>query len=149
MKYLFYLIFPLLIFAQDPSFHEPWKLEGAGERIEKYRKTNTILNFNFPTDIKKKNGKLKIKLINHDFKFGVGFTQLRKMRGNMFDLYLERFKEAFNYATVGMYWGLTDERSSRKQIDKYYDDIIKWSIKNNVRLKGHPLMWHEGMPDWV
>ena len=63
MKYLFYLIFPLLIFAQDPSFHEPWKLEGAGERIEKYRKTNTILNFNFPTDIKKKNGKLKIKLI--------------------------------------------------------------------------------------
>ena len=92
MKYLFYLIFPLLIFAQDPSFHEPWKLEGAGERIEKYRKTNTILNFNFPTDIKKKNGKLKIKLINHDFKFGVGFTQLRKMRGNMFDLYLERFK---------------------------------------------------------
>ena len=67
----------------------------------------------------------------------------------MFDLYLERFKEAFNYATVGMYWGLTDERSSRKQIDKYYDDIIKWSIKNNVRLKGHPLMWHEGMPDWV
>ena len=58
MKYLFYLIFPLLIFAQDPSFHEPWKLEGASERIEKYRKTNTILNFNFPTDIKKKNGKL-------------------------------------------------------------------------------------------
>ena len=149
MKYLFYLIFPLLIFSQDPSFHEPWELEGASERIEKYRKTNTILNFNFPTDIKKKNGKLKIKLINHDFKFGVGFTQLRKMRGNMFDLYLERFNEVFNYATVGMYWVLTDERSGRKQIDKYYDDIIKWSIKNNVRLKGHPLMWHEGMPDWV
>ena len=42
---------------------------------------------------------------NHDFKFGVSFTQLRRFWGQDYgDLYLERFKEVFNYATIGMYY---------------------------------------------
>ena len=34
-------------------------------------------------------------------------------------------------------------------MDKYYNEVLSWASKNNIRIKGHPLMWHEAMPDWV
>ena len=96
------------------------------------------------------NSSINLKLVNHDFKFGVSFTQLRRFWGQEYgDLYLKRFKEVFNYATIGMYWQLTDERSNSKFMDNYYKGILDWSEKNDIRLKGHPLMWHEAMPNWV
>ena len=98
----------------------------------------------------KSKSSIELDLKNHDFKFGVSFTQLRRFWGQDYgDLYLERFKEVFNYATIGMYWQLTDERSNSKFINNYYDGILEWTKNNNIRVKGHPLMWHEAMPDWV
>ena len=34
-------------------------------------------------------------------------------------------------------------------MDKYYKGILDWSEKNDIRLKGHPLVWHEAMFNWV
>ena len=148
---LFFLIISLFVFSQNHSDHKQWKLEGADQRISEIRKGD--LNIEFITDLKideNSNSSINLKLVNHDFKFGVSFTQLRRFWGQEYgDLYLKRFKEVFNYATIGMYWQLTDERSNSKFMDNYYKGILDWSEKNDIRLKGHPLMWHEAMPNWV
>ena len=148
---LFFLVMSLFIFSQNHSDHKQWKLEGADQRISEIRKGD--LNLEFITDLKideNSNSSINLKLVNHDFKFGVSFTQLRRFWGQEYgDLYLKRFKEVFNYATIGMYWQLTDERSNSKFMDNYYKGILDWSEKNDIRLKGHPLMWHEAMPNWV
>ena len=150
-KFLFLiLIVPFYLFSQDNDKHESWQLDGASDRIEKYRKGDLILNFNIDKSIKNKTGKLKLKLKNHDFKFGVSFTQLRRFWGTKYaDKYLQQVKRVFNYATVGMYWALTDERNKSGKMEKFYDDVLFWADKNNIRIKGHPLMWHEAMPDWI
>lgn len=150
-KFLFFiLIVPFYLFSQDNDKHESWQLDGASDRIEKYRKGDLILNFNIDKSIKNKTGKLKLKLKNHDFKFGVSFTQLRRFWGTKYaDKYLQQVKRVFNYATVGMYWALTDERNKSGKMEKFYDDVLFWADKNNIRIKGHPLMWHEAMPDWI
>ena len=150
-KFLFFiLIVPFYLFSQDNDKHESWQLDGASDRIEKYRKGDLILNFKIDKSIKNKTGKLKLKLKNHDFKFGVSFTQLRRFWGTKYaDKYLQQVKRVFNYATVGMYWALTDERNKSGKMEKFYDDVLFWADKNNIRIKGHPLMWHEAMPDWI
>jgi GH35 family endo-1,4-beta-xylanase len=150
-KFLFFiLIVPFYLSSQDNDKHESWQLDGANNRIEKYRKGDLILNFNIDKSIKNKTGKLKLKLKNHDFKFGVSFTQLRRFWGTKYaDKYLQQVKRVFNYATVGMYWALTDERNNSGKMEKFYDDVLFWADKNNIRIKGHPLMWHEAMPDWI
>ena len=148
-KYIF-LFFLFNIYSQQHSTHIPWKLEGAKERIEKYRKGKVNLKFNISNELIDKQADLKIRLTSHDFKFGVSFTQLRRFWGEDYgEIYLNKVKEVFNYATIGMYWQLTDERIKNNKMVKYYDEVIDWADKNDFRLKGHPLMWHEAMPDWV
>ena len=141
----------ILLNAQNHSIHKKWKLDGADERIKKNRQGDLVLEFILDDKINNKSkSSIELDLKNHDFKFGVSFTQLRRFWGQDYgDLYLERFKEVFNYATIGMYWQLTDERSNSKFINNYYDGILEWTKNNDIRVKGHPLMWHEAMPDWV
>ena len=149
LKYIFLLLL-VNIYSQQNSNHIPWKLEGANERIEKYRKGKVKLEFKTDEELKERQATVNIQLTDHDFKFGVSFTQLRRFWGDDFGkTYLNRVKEVFNYATIGMYWQLTDERIKNNKMVKYYEEVIEWADKNNFRLKGHPLMWHEAMPDWV
>ena len=157
MKYKYFLntlllvILSLSLNAQDHSVHKKWELSGADERIQQNRKGDVVLEFILDDKINKRSkSSIELDLKNHDFKFGVSFTQLRRFWGQDYgDLYLERFKEVFNYATIGMYWQLTDERSNSKFMDNYYKGILEWTKKNDIRVKGHPLMWHEAMPNWV
>ena len=99
----------ILLNAQNHSIHKKWKLDGADERIKTNRQGDLVLEFILDDKINNKSkSSIELDLKNHDFKFGVSFTQLRRFWGQDYgDLYLERFKEVFNYATIGMYWQLT------------------------------------------
>ena len=57
--------------------------------------------------------------------------------------------QVYSLNLIPHHWQLTDERSNSKFMDNYYKGILDWSEKNDIRLKGHPLMWHEAMPNWV
>ncbi len=144
------ILFSVSIYTQEHSKHVPWKLDGANERIENYRKGELTLEFKMKRKHAKRDAQINLKLNNHHFKFGVSFTQLRRFWGQDYGKkYLEKVKDVFNYATIGMYWQLTDERIKNNKMVDYYDQVIDWAISNDFRLKGHPLMWHEAMPDWV
>lgn len=148
------LFLHMSVYTQIHAEHEPWQLENANARIDSIRKGTTDLNFTFANGKKlPSNAKLNLELQSHDFKFGVSMTQARGFFGtDAFQPYLEATKSLFNFATVGFYWYLTDERRNKKQkqkIDDALNTVIDWGVQNNIALKGHPLLWHESNPDWV
>ena len=61
----------------------------------------------------------------------------------------DRVKELFNFITVGFYWELFDEKGDTSYANKYMNDNLQWADKNNLRVKGHPLLWHESLPNWI
>jgi GH35 family endo-1,4-beta-xylanase len=150
--FFFTVIFILInIKAQDGSKHIPWKLDGALERIEKIRKGEVVLEFYHENKrLKNKKGDFKIELISHNFNFGVSMTQSRDLfQTAKFELYRDRVKELFNFVTVGFYWVLFDDKVDTSYANKYMNDNLQWADKNNLRVKGHPLLWHESLPNWI
>lgn len=155
--FLLLLVFPHLN-SQYMDTHTPWKLEGANERIEKYRKGTAKIEFYKEGKKINTNGVINLKLINHEFKFGVSMTQSRGLmqRGESFEspdfiFYKEKVKEIFNFITIGMYWyALDDTRINfEKDMRNYISHVIEWGLKNDLEIKGHPLLWHESNPKWV
>ena len=135
--------------SQKYDVHVPWELKGANERIDKYRKGKAKLLFVFDNNISEF-AKLDIGLTNHAFNFGVSMTQEEHSEGTLYrDIYRQRVSEVFNFVTLGFYWSARDEKRDLSRFNKRMDDKIAWAVKNKMKIKGHPLLWHESLPKWV
>jgi endo-1,4-beta-xylanase len=135
--------------SQQYDVHVPWKLEGANERIETYRKGKAKLVFILDNG-SNKSAKLDIKLASHAFNFGVSMTQEGAFDGTVYqDIYRQRVSEVFNFVTLGFYWASRDEKRGLSGFNKRMDDKISWAVRNKLKIKGHPLLWHESLPKWV
>lgn len=66
------------------------------------------------------------------------------------DLARERFRDLFNYATVGFYWRWYEHERGRPDY-AYTDRVVAWCRTNGIAMKGHPLLWNNesGTPPWV
>ena len=152
IKYRLFLITFLICFvvkSQKYDVHVPWELKGANERIDKYRKGKAKLLFVFDNNISEF-AKLDLGLTNHAFNFGVSMTQEEHSEGTLYrDIYRQRVSEVFNFVTLGFYWSARDEKRDLSRFNKRMDDKISWAVKNKMKIKGHPLLWHESLPKWV
>lgn len=140
------------ILAQsDETQHTPWKLDGAQERIKTIRKGDAVLSFVFDEVVPSGEiGTIDIKLNSHAFNFGVSMTQVNAFAGTpYFEAYHQRVEELFNFVTVGFYWVAYDERRDLSNFKKRMRKTIDWAQANNIKIKGHPLLWHESLPKWV
>ena len=148
---LFHIVFLIcfVVKSQQYDVHIPWRLEGANERIDTYRKgkAKLLLVLN---DQKTESANLKLELANHAFNFGVSMTQEGAFEGTAYqDMYRQRVSEVFNFVTLGFYWGARDEKRDLSGFNKTMDDKISWAVRNKLKIKGHPLLWHESLPKWV
>ena len=148
---LFLIVFLIcfVVKSQQYDVHIPWRLEGANERIDTYRKgkAKLLLVLN---DQKTESANLKLELANHAFNFGVSMTQEGAFEGTAYqDMYRQRVSEVFNFVTLGFYWGARDEKRGLSGFNKTMDDKISWAVRNKLKIKGHPLLWHESLPKWV
>lgn len=135
--------------SQQYDVHVPWKLKGANERIDTYRKGKAKLLFVLD-DQKSESANLNLELANHAFNFGVSMTQEGPFEGTTYqDMYRQRVSEVFNFVTLGFYWGARDEKRGLNGFNKRMDDKISWAVRNKMKIKGHPLLWHESLPKWV
>ena len=135
--------------SQKYDVHVPWELKGANERIDKYRKGKAKLLFVFDNNISEF-AKLDLGLTKHAFNFGVSMTQEEHSEGTLYrDIYRQRVSEVFNFVTLGFYWSARDEKRDLSRFNKRMDDKISWAVKNKMKIKGHPLLWHESLPKWV
>lgn len=133
--------------------HEPWTLLGAQERIEAYRKGDFLLNMRLPDGKAIPEGTaFQIKQTDHDFLFGGSLAADWSVPAQpWYSAFKSAFARLFNYATVNFYWG------SHEKVRGVWDyqsaplsnEIFQWAIDQGMVIKGHPLVWHQVIPDWI
>lgn len=122
-------------------------LEKAKENIEKFRKGNVVVNLE---NFKQKDLKIKIRQISHDFKFGC-YLKIDGLNEEQTALYENYFKRLFNYAVIGTYWDVTENKRG-EHFWTNFDKEIAMAKRNNWRIQAAPILWgsnQAGTPDWL
>ena len=95
-----------------------------------------------------------------DFNFGCNIFMLGEYDSPEKNrLYEEKFTALFNTATLPLYWEGTESEEVYLRYQKGtphdiyrrppLEETIEFCEKNHLRMKGHPLFWHEFVPDWL
>lgn len=102
---------------------------------------------------------VKFKLKQHDFDFGANgfmYQQFKSKEENA--AYEQCFQELFNLAVVPFYWSDLEPEQGKPRFakDSPYvyrrppvDALLEFCEQNHIRPKGHPLVWHSFVPDWI
>jgi len=135
------------------SFSNQEIIQEAFENIEKYRKRNFVLRF-VDEDQKPVSGvPVEIKQVSHDFDWGCSSAgQIcadghRRFEGD--------FSRLFNSTTAKCYWDegwhQPIEHVEGERITDVFEREIKWGLANQLKVKGHPLVWtvSKAVPDWL
>ncbi len=104
-------------------------------------------------------GDIKVKQINHEFKFGAPLFVLDQLEsGEKNELYKKRFLDICNYAIIPLYWkDLEPERGNfRFASDSEFiwrrpplDTVFEFCKANGLRTKGHCLVYNSFNPYWI
>ena len=152
MKFFnFFFLTSLILQAQQPYDHIPWDLEAAKARINSHRKGDAKIQFLLHDEAIQSKAEINFELVSHEFNFGVSMTQAGRFASTpYFEKYKRYVKELFNFVTVGFYWAAYhNKRKNLDRVEAYLKGNIEWAIENNIKVKGHPLLWHESLPEWV
>lgn len=120
----------------------------------------------FTVTVVDKNGKpaagkeINLKHKTHDFDFGCNFFMYGQYDTYEENEYYEKeWKKLFNTAVIPLYWEGTEPIRDHLRYtadtpnDMYRrpnaESVVNWCEKNGVRKKGHPLFWHEFIPEWL
>jgi GH35 family endo-1,4-beta-xylanase len=133
--------------------HVPWELQGAKERIEKYRKGD------FKLTIKESSGRsipagttYQIEQTKHAFLFGGSLAADWSVPAQpWYASFKQLFARLFNYATINFYWGSHEKIRGKWDYDSapLSSELLKWAKAQGMVLKGHPLVWHQVVPEWI
>lgn len=144
-----FVFFGVSVNAQEYIVHTPWELDGAEERIKKIRKGTAQLVFLMDGMPSQDSASIDIELVNHEFSFGVSMTQEGAFNNGDQNTYRNRVKELFNFVTLGFYWSARDEKKDLTRYKRKMRQKVQWAVANDIKIKGHPLLWHESLPKWV
>lgn len=85
---------------------------------------------------------------NDQVLLGSNCFQLCQKDDDLRQAYRGRFAELLNFATLPFYWG-SYEREPGKLNQPLLMEMAQWCRQNNLRVKGHTLVWHEVSPAWL
>lgn len=127
--------------------------------IEKYRKGDMTISVTNKNGNIIHNAKIKIKQINHEFKFGANLFMLDELETDEKNqLYKNYFKGVFNMATLPFYWSSIEPEKGRlrydKNSEKYYrrppiDLCMEYCEKNKIEPREHALAYEHHFPNWI
>jgi GH35 family endo-1,4-beta-xylanase len=121
---------------------------GASQRIEQHRKGDirvVVLDRGSPVP----GAAVEIAQTGHEFLFGCNIYELRPTDHSPAQrAYQERFVALFNYATLPFYWDSFEGERGKTDADRLRA-MARWCTQRGIRTKGHPLVWHAGVPGWV
>ncbi len=134
-------------------------IERADQDIERYRKGDFQLTITADGDTLE-GASVSYKLKRIDFEFGCNIFMLDQYEDEQRqETYLTQWKRLFNTATVPLYWEGTEPQQGvlcyeKDSPIKMYrrppaDRVVEYCRANGIRMKGHPLFWHEFIPDWL
>ncbi len=105
------------------------------------------------------NAEVKVTLSNHEFKFGANSFML-----GMYDteeenkLWEEKYAKILNYTVSPLYWNSLEPEPGKLRFSEdsekiwrrpSLDSVKKFAERNNLRTKGHCLMYNCFNPDWM
>ncbi len=130
-------------------------------RVDKDIERNRKGDFSVAINSDKLEGKkVSYKLKQIDFDFGCNIFMLGQYDDKVQEeTYLAQWKNLFNTAVVPLYWEGTEPEQDLLRYDStskndYYrrppvDSVVNYCLENGLKLKGHPLFWHEFIPKWL
>lgn len=119
----------------------------ARQNIENYRKGNASITLE---DFKQKDLKIKIRQISHDFKFGC-YLKIDSLTPEQTALYEKYFKTLFNYAVIGTYWDVTENKRN-EHFWVNFDKEVAMANRNDWKIQVAPILWgtsKAGTPAWL
>jgi GH35 family endo-1,4-beta-xylanase len=162
--YILFLSFCSCLFLSGEDFdiseyplvikeHRPWNLEGAEARIEAHRKGDFSVVLALPNgDAIPEGAEYRLRQVNHEFLFGGSLAADWSVpEKEWYPQFKEYFAQLFNYATVNFYWASHEKVRGQWDYDSapLSSDIYQWARDQGMVVKGHPLMWHQVLPDWI
>jgi len=100
---------------------------------------------------------VSLRLVRHDFRLGANGFLLRdngisQPAQPAAELLAQEYERAFagllNYATLPFYWGGYEPNAGQENRERLRA-MAAWCRDHGVRVKGHPLAWHEVFPRWA
>lgn len=147
--------------AAPDAYRKLWRDPALNQRIddniEKYRKGDASIEVVDAAGKPVTDAKIDLQQTNHEFLFGCNAFVLGQL-GDKEKLYEEAFTKIFNFTTVPFYWeGTEPVRGEIRYSDPAPDmwrrppaaRFLPWAEKNNITLKGHPMLWHAYNPSWL
>lgn len=140
-------------------------LAAADARIERIRKADATVKVTDRRGRNVPNARVKIEQVRHRFLFGAQILPLYQYKpeelfspaqritpplvtGERKRIFEERFKELFNFATLGFQWSFYEPRAN-EQNTANTERIAAWCKENDIAIKGHVLLWHQHYPKWL
>lgn len=106
-----------------------------------------------------KNREIKVRQLNHDFRFGCNIFKLKDFaEPEKNTAYEEYFKRVFNEAVVPLLWDSTEPEQGRLRYAANSpamarrppaDLVVDWCEQNNIAPKGHWLFCDNFVPRWL
>lgn len=142
-----------------PGWRDPAVEARIRDGIERHRKGDATLVVVDAAGRPVAGAQIEVAQTGHEFLFGCNAFVLGQLATPELNArYEAAFTQLFNFATVPFYWEGTEPARGELRYEEPARDIwrrpppdrfLPWAEKNNLTLKGHPLLWHAYNPAWV
>ncbi|MBN2295975.1 MAG: endo-1,4-beta-xylanase, partial [Pirellulales bacterium] len=123
--------------------------DGADVRIEKHRKADLVITVIDDAGQPVPGAKVELRQTRHSFLFGCNiFGWSRPSNKDQENDYRQKFKELFNFATLGFYWWNYEPVRGHPN-HNWTGLVAEWCAGLGIATKGHPLMWNFLDPPWA
>jgi len=123
-------------------------LAGADDRIERHRKADAVVRVVDQGGRPVADVRVEVQQTSHEFLFGCNaFAVLGYDDSEKEAIYEREFNALLNHATLGFYWGSYERARGKPDRDRL-ERQARWCRENRIAVKGHPLVWDQGYPDW-
>ncbi len=127
--------------------------------IEENRKGQFVIRLTDKDGNGIENAEVRVRQLTHEFKFGASLFHLDQFPDSERNAaYKEKFKKIFNYAVAPLYWDTLEPTEGKPRFAKDsefisrrppIDSIAEFCTENDVRLKGHCLIYNSFQPKWI
>ncbi len=144
----FLLMAGSLCAAAESGKSDQLTAEAINRRILEHRTAQATLTLTSADGQPLANTAVVVRQTRHKFLFGCNAFRINTGESTQGQQdYRKRFAELLNFATLPFYWG-GYEPVEGKPGEAKLKMMAEWCRANGIRIKGHPLCWHQVPPRW-
>ena len=127
--------------------------------IEEHRKGSGTIRVVGPDGQPVPGAQVKLRHLRHEFHFGCNAFMLEQFpEAERNARYEQAFADAFNLAVIPFYWSDTEPERGKPRFAKDSPHVyrrpptdlaLEFCGRHGIAPKGHPLCWHQFVPDWA